>query len=382
MYSIILTGKGIAVDTLTVTFKTVTPLFLGGAGPTERAEFRAPSIKGALRFWYRATDPDYRSHEGRIFGSTDTGQAAFSIRIAPRDIRRGAKGDDRWNNKKTAYLGFGLINRVGGKFVTVREYIQSKSTFDLSLSFGKMTNGRDRTKIEQALWALTSFGGLGARSRKGFGSLEVLEIKGHVDSSLIWTFDNSNALSTAVSDYIWNLPQQKDMPEFTAFSEKCRCVVTKECGDGEQTLEWLANELQGFRSFRSKNRASIVKNDHDIMVKFLKTGEIAAPPKRAAFGLPHNYYFTRSLDRIGGEINYMDGTQKGRRASPMLLHVHGLTNGKACVVATFLPAPLIPKGHAVVVEGNSQRQRLPLPDDFSAVEMFMDHLLKFKTGVR
>ncbi len=42
------------MDKLVVTLKTVTPLFLGGANPNDTAELRAPSIKGALRFWYRA----------------------------------------------------------------------------------------------------------------------------------------------------------------------------------------------------------------------------------------------------------------------------------------------------------------------------------------
>jgi len=47
------------METLTVTLKTVTPLFLGGARQNEHAELRPPSIKGALRFWYRAIDPQY-----------------------------------------------------------------------------------------------------------------------------------------------------------------------------------------------------------------------------------------------------------------------------------------------------------------------------------
>jgi len=34
------------------TYKIVTPMFLGGADHEE--EIRVPSIKGALRFWWRA----------------------------------------------------------------------------------------------------------------------------------------------------------------------------------------------------------------------------------------------------------------------------------------------------------------------------------------
>lgn len=46
------------MERLVVTLKTITPLFLGGAEPDKWAELRAPSIKGAMRFWYRAIDAD------------------------------------------------------------------------------------------------------------------------------------------------------------------------------------------------------------------------------------------------------------------------------------------------------------------------------------
>lgn len=49
------------MDRLTVTLKAVTPMFLGGAEPNKIAELRAPSIKGALRFWYRAIDEEGRN---------------------------------------------------------------------------------------------------------------------------------------------------------------------------------------------------------------------------------------------------------------------------------------------------------------------------------
>ncbi|MGQ9600679.1 MAG: RAMP superfamily CRISPR-associated protein, partial [Anaerolineae bacterium] len=39
---------------LTVTLETVTPLFLGGADPRGAPELRAPSFRGATRYWLRA----------------------------------------------------------------------------------------------------------------------------------------------------------------------------------------------------------------------------------------------------------------------------------------------------------------------------------------
>ncbi|MGQ9778178.1 MAG: type III-B CRISPR module RAMP protein Cmr1, partial [Thermodesulfobacteriota bacterium] len=58
---------------LKVTLETVTPLFLGGAAPRGAPELRAPSFRGALRYWLRALvgaagERSMRQHEDRLFG--------------------------------------------------------------------------------------------------------------------------------------------------------------------------------------------------------------------------------------------------------------------------------------------------------------------------
>ncbi len=79
------------MEKFTVTLKTITPLFLGGAdGKTP--ELRSPSIKGAMRFWYRAIDADYVKNEPKTFGSTDKGQGGFFLWIG-KDI----KEHQEWN---------------------------------------------------------------------------------------------------------------------------------------------------------------------------------------------------------------------------------------------------------------------------------------------
>ena len=41
------------METIEATFKVVTPMFMSGADQSQ-AELRTASIKGALRFWWRA----------------------------------------------------------------------------------------------------------------------------------------------------------------------------------------------------------------------------------------------------------------------------------------------------------------------------------------
>lgn len=47
---------------LRIRYRVVTPAFLGGADPS-CAELRPPSIKAALRFWYRAVDPEFAKRD-------------------------------------------------------------------------------------------------------------------------------------------------------------------------------------------------------------------------------------------------------------------------------------------------------------------------------
>ena len=62
------------MQTITFTCETITPMFLNGADGTT-PELRAPSIKGALRFWWRAmnghlTIRELQKREVELFGGS------------------------------------------------------------------------------------------------------------------------------------------------------------------------------------------------------------------------------------------------------------------------------------------------------------------------
>ncbi|MFH1897526.1 MAG: type III-B CRISPR module RAMP protein Cmr1 [Candidatus Desantisbacteria bacterium] len=220
------------MEKLTVTLKTVTPLFLGGAEPNERAEIRAASIKGAMRFWYRAIDPEYKINEPKIFGSTEQGQARFIIRIISQNILKGIRDEENWNRKKIAYLGFGLINK--GK--NTRPYIKSDNEFTIEIIFKPKIKNDERLAVEKSLWALLMFGGLGARSRKGFGSLMVTDINSTI-FPLLWQFENADKLKEAIKNFWRTIPKPSGLQEYTRWSDKSRCIVVDEKKNGETALE-------------------------------------------------------------------------------------------------------------------------------------------------
>jgi CRISPR-associated protein Cmr1 len=288
--------------TLEATFRIVTPLFLGGANPTDRAELRPPSIKGALRFWYRAIAPDYRIHEGTLFGGTGKGEGQAMFFVSVSDIRRkeGQRNDDRWDGTPIAYLGYGVIvrDKVKKKSLTTRPYLDVGTLFTRSLRFKPCLQPEDKLRVTKALWALSMLGGLGARSRRGFGSMAMLADGNgsgprSMDGLPSVTPRDEKELVAALKSFFEELPRPGGLREYTSWGHDARCVVVPRNSDALRTLDWLGREMHDCRSYRGSKTNRWVTADHDLMHDFIgKSKTPSTPPLRAAFGLPHNYFFT------------------------------------------------------------------------------------------
>ncbi len=165
----------------------ITPLFLGGAD-SQKAELRIPSIKGALRFWWRAlygSDDlkDMKQRESEIFGSTEK-KASFDIRVCkitdchPKlsDLPKGEKFTVRTKGKQFKlgiidYLAFGLRDFKKGYS---KEHIPNKDKFKILFYYKHQDY---KLEIENSFKILVFHGGLGAKTRNGFGSLYVKDLK-------------------------------------------------------------------------------------------------------------------------------------------------------------------------------------------------------------
>lgn len=387
-----------------VTYRIIVPMFLGGAEPVKKAELRVPSIKGALRFWYRAIYPKENFEiESRIFGGSGKGEGQARILLRLSDIRCPSQdaGDPRWHNSQVPYLGYGLISRQKSdeqykgnpvrKFMTDRPYIKENSTFKLKILFKppSRTTGEkmqqyeeDKIRVQKALWAMTMFGGLGARSRKGFGSLVAMETQGMSDLPTLQPADVKE-LQQGIRDFFGKIDNidSTSLPEHTAFSADARCILIENTCSAMNSFKWLADKIHSLRSYRGSNKLPFVNEDHDDMRAFIENGTAPSkPPKRAAFGLPHNYFFSTIMQRKKGGVDFMDGNKKGRRASPLIFSIHEFGHKRSCVIATFLPARFIPAQDKILLSGACNdngclhKKNMPLPDDFSAVTSLLDAL--------
>ncbi len=87
---------------LTATYRIVTPLFLGGADQ-KATDIRPPSVKGALRFWWRAlnwgrirsecqNDADalceLNQHEADLFGAAAVDKTEWGQGIKEADYKK------------------------------------------------------------------------------------------------------------------------------------------------------------------------------------------------------------------------------------------------------------------------------------------------------
>ncbi|MCB0613370.1 MAG: type III-B CRISPR module RAMP protein Cmr1 [Phaeodactylibacter sp.] len=177
----------------TITFhcRVITPMFLAGAdGRTP--ELRAPSIKGAMRFWWRACNGhlvaqttentwDYsklKALEGEIFGNTEK-KSSFSIQTRWESRTEGQLplpksgikiNVGRFENDIFEYMTYGLWDHKSPS--NNRKFVGPGSEFIITLHLHNVNYKKD---ILQSLYCLIQFGGIGSKARNGFGSFIVAE---------------------------------------------------------------------------------------------------------------------------------------------------------------------------------------------------------------
>lgn len=379
-------------ERILVRYRVATPMFGGGAQPAD-AELRLASFKGMLRWWWRAIAwarlgrdlAEIQRAEARLFGSAGGGQSRVTLRLE-RSTAGPAVDPDRVANRElglgAGYLGYGALSVPGGgkadDAARRRRHYLAPFEFALELRARSLAAG-ERQLLVDALRAVGLFGGLGAKSRKGFGSLVLTELAGtHVPP---WPPPPSlDALTDELAPFLRDASAATELPPYTAFSARTRIVVVAASGRASETalLDDLGRELVRYRSWgkggwvlRDIPREANFADDHDLMKR--PASQRREHPRRIVFGLPH--LNGRGPEQVVKPAPTADGRALDRRASPLWIHLH--TCGAVPVaVLTLMPAVFLPDGARATIDVGGPR--VPIAADavlWKPIEDFLTRML-------
>ena len=292
-------GRFKDIESKTYELEVVTPMFLGSADP-KAAELRIPPIKGMLRFWWRTTCniasiSEMKKKEDEIFGSTKL-KSSFSIslysnpKLNPKlefdDYKRKASKFEVHNNNVNIldYLSYGTyeyINQQGNRYN--KEHLMPTAKFTIRFCF---YNSKYKDEVMKAFKCLLSFGGLGAKTRNGFGSIYCKDIE---------DIDN---LYSNINDFC-----KSDLKEYTSFSKNAKLFKFSEQESWEKAISKIGMVYR-------ESRTSIEK---------------------------HHCYDKRSLVSAPLQVDRQNKAIDERHSKPYFLKIQKLQNGKFLGLILYLP---------------------------------------------
>jgi CRISPR-associated protein Cmr1 len=264
--------------TITAEYKIITPMFLGNADNKESDTISPQSFKGVMRFWWRATHwedcrkgansdaealTDLHHKEALLFGSSAInsktnkiyGQGAFSLKVLSTNVT--LSKDTRFSSLYIAY-GKGEDDKkkkpAEKSKKTAEKNIQAGGEFKIEITFHKNSDAEQQQSIEELLEIMGYVANLGAKSRNGFGSIQLTQLNGQA-----FTFNKP------IPDTFQTLTGS--LPPYSALSQETYI---------EQTILRANSSTQLIREFSNKY-ANVVKE------KIETTKLITGLPKRIKF---------------------------------------------------------------------------------------------------
>lgn len=287
-------------EAVTVKCELITPMYGGGvkAGEVDRAmPIRASALRGQLRFWWRLLYGGVFEDECAIWG----GISAKGARASQVTVRVDCEPVDHTLlilAKPPNVPGYGLIlDRQGPPAMLLKQGYE----FELTLEFdGEVCKDQVLTALR---WWL-SFGGVGARTRRGFGAVQATGGAGlnpvtrdEAESLGAWFFGGAP------------LPARRPSTESATALHAWK-----------QSVEALQVFRQGAGVGRAGTRRGRSNWPEAEAVRRMARGRRAEHRgteffPRAAFGLPIRFQFTGEA-RLNDTL---EGADHDRMASPLIL---------------------------------------------------------------
>jgi CRISPR-associated protein Cmr1 len=373
--------------------RVLTPLFSGDDPNSTDSPIRVPSVRGALRYWFRAvaaghgiTDLDTLSaQESAIFGSTQR-PSAIGMRISgqPRShlVREPdwVLGHDRRPLPGVTYLlGLGLWKPGNDAAAGMqRPFVKRGTKVTLEVRFGKSDTANYRFMHAFRAWLL--LGGLGSRVRRGFGQLELMDISGRElpglweksylmrpESREKWQ-EMLNAEARVsdleeLDDHEWGdaRPAAGTLPRLPVLARPWwGAAVRPGAHDGLGPA--LHSAGQEWRSFMLTQKVELGLSTPEWQGAIL--GNDSRFP-RGALGLPVTYY--RRADHRTNQAEFSSVVQPDggslRRASPVWIRPVRVGSGTWATMTQIFRCELLPGDAVVTADGAAGDKDLTIPPE-------------------
>jgi CRISPR-associated protein Cmr1 len=421
------------IETICVSLKVVTPVFVGAAEPDKLDRhwpLRPASVRGVLRDWFRrmmadivgpGRDEDWAKNlfrlEEYVFGSA-AGQASRLLVESPDTATTNGPLFKRIP-AGIAYLGYGPYqHRRGQGQVQAAEAIQPGQKLELILRFrwrpedGEKIKKAVRDLVLGSFWLWTHLGGLGKRTRRGFGSLWVTDVKGPVPNAWAGQFgpladmealkkrilEGLRQVQTSFSDAATKILDSDAVATenharwgYSSLAHSQAVIVPTATAKGERAWEEALNDIglryKCFRNTLDRRRFSGLPplEDYFTVKDFLleRTKNLKGKSiPRAAFGLPLQFYF-RSVRNQTAQVQAVRPEEKeyredkfDRRTSPLVFKLIPVGD-QVMTLVLYMPGPLLPEGAKLRVStlGGRRQEELEVPND-KIIREFLERLGK------
>jgi CRISPR-associated protein Cmr1 len=338
------------MKSITFTCEVITPMFLAGAdGSTP--ELRPASIKGALRFWWRAMNgglvsweqiesdySDLLATDESIFGGTQKNKTRSTVQIRVQELND--KPIDGYGIQSAANANGGR-NGLGYLLYSIIHHKLKDKGFDngkkFNVIFSSSENHFDELlKSIAAFWLLVHFGSLGTRARRGAGAFKVVSIE-DVENLLENKMRFSMNPDESITDYFKsNFAKVKvyigsdlriPFKEYSQLSDAPVFLSKEGFGSWHQVIDVIGMQMKGVRTGKTSRN----KSERTFTQETLD--------QKAAFGLPVGVFSDNSVTFEKHE----------RRASPIYITVifNNLTN-KYHWVVTHLQGKFMPVDDKII----------------------------------
>ncbi|WP_158702751.1 type III-B CRISPR module RAMP protein Cmr1 [Paenibacillus faecalis] len=379
----------------------VTPMFGGGSVPgnvDKHFPVRSTAIRGHLRFWWRATRgaqakdaKELHKRETAIFGDTKQPSAVkiwveakpAIVRPVSRNI---AKNNERpkWRLDREVndypYILF-PYNSEGNFYIPKYDFKLLIDYIEQPIKLGDdkeafITVDQLKVELHAALWAWINFGGVGARTRRGCGSLYCNKFSPSISFSS--AKDVKDWFHGELSEKQITLLLDEECPEWATLSKNIIVRPTlnpigkswKEVIDAYQHFRRRANGQDTNNPKRShwpeadsiRRLTGMAEIDHQDPITISKNSDEIAFPK-AQFGLPIITSFKDNKEKQGDDKNEREPytTQlvprnKDRLSSPLIMKAIAINDSQGYGAFVILKQPKLNELELIIQVNDTKRK--------------------------